>query len=276
MKISQIISSYNRPAQLNLLLNSINDQWPECDQVTVLWRADNEFYGEGYKKLYTSFLNKNVGQNPLWGIYETNYKEDLLRTIEQCPNDYILMNSDDNVFINRVDFKGMDSLMDNHVAFSLRLGDNINYCLPAKLDIKKPNFYWESNDFIGWDWMLCDQRGAYGYSQPYDSNIYRKDWLINLIKDANFKNPFTLEVFMNEHRDNHRPHMCSFKEPKLISVQANTCGQNDNPNMKGNGQSLEMLNENYLNGWQISADGLYGMKSTQAHVFHDYKFERSQ
>ena len=278
MKTSMIISSYNRPMQLNLLLRSCQDHWPDCGEIIIIWKADNDDFKKGYGKLinkykgkWSSFINEN----------EDSYKKNLLFAIRDVQNDYILMNSDDNVFINEVNFKDHESFHNDCVAFSLRLGDNINYCLPAKLEIKKPKLYFGfekyniiKNGYICWDWTKCDRRGAYGYPQPYDSNIYCKQWLIDLIKDGNFNNPWSLENWMNQHRDNSKPFMVAFKESKLISIQANTTGQNDNPNMKGNGQSLELLNKKWLDGYRIKTEGIYGMNVKQCHVFYQYEFEK--
>ncbi len=269
MKISQIISSYNRPCQLDLLLRSCQDHWPECTSIIVLGKFVNDMYGQGYEKVFFE-------HHDIKFYKESDYKKNLIDIISDCPDDYILMNSDDNVFINEVNFHDHTEMMlDDHVAFSLRLGENINYCLPAKLKIDIPQFqYWDYTNFISWDWTKCDRRGTYGYPQPYDSNIYRKDWLINLIKDKEFKNPFTLENVLNTNRDTSKPYMVAFKEPKLISIMANTTAQNDNPNMKGNGQGLEMLNKKWLDGWQIKTEGIYGMKTQQCHVFYQYEFEK--
>lgn len=281
MKISQIISSYNRPVQLDLLLRSIHDNWPECDQVTVLWKIDNSDFKEGYAKLFTKFSNTKIGKNYVSFYQEDNFKNNLISLITNCKHDYIIMNSDDNIFINRVDFKDKKKLGNDCVAFSLRLSEDINYCLPAKLKIEIPKLYYgfekyhiNHNGIICWDWTKCDRRGAYGYPQPYDSNIYRKQWLINILKDKSFKNPYEAENVLNTNRDFTKPYMVAFKEPKLINIMYNSTGQNDNPNMKGRGLSTEALNKKYLDGFRIKTEGLYGMKVKQCHIFYQYEFEK--
>ena len=57
MKVSQIISSYNRPQQLDLLLRSIIDQWQSASGITIIWKASNEQYRKGYEKLIDKYLS---------------------------------------------------------------------------------------------------------------------------------------------------------------------------------------------------------------------------
>ena len=270
MRVTQIISSYNRPAQLDLLLRSCRDQWPECTDIMVLWRADNDDFIKGYDKVIAKCGGSDIGF-----LYESNFKHDLLALMGSARNDYILMNSDDNAFINPINFGDFRQLR-NEVAFSLRLGKGLNRCEPAKREMIEPRYSFEDDNIICWDWRTGDRGVCYYYPQPYDSNIYRKDWLLNRIKDGDWHNPYSLENWLNTHRDESLPYMAAFKEPKLISIMANTTGQNDNPNMMGRGLSCEELNKKWLDGWRISTDGLYGMKPMQCHIYHDYKLERDE
>jgi len=281
MKVTQIISSYNRAAQLDLLVSSTDDHFQKCEQTKILWRADNDFYKKGYDKFFSKYFNIDIGQDYLIECEEKNYKEDLLKLIRESKTEYILMNSDDNVFIDRVDFEIYSTkkfnLPEDHVAFSLRMGCYINYCLPAKLEVIPPPFkYWESSNFISWNWTECDRRTAYGYPQPYDSNIYKKRWLLKMLKDKEFNNPYELENALNTNRDMTKPWMVSFKRPKLISLMANTTGQNDNPNMKGTGQTIEEINQLWLDFNRISKKKIYELKPRQAHVHWKYQFESEQ
>jgi hypothetical protein len=252
--------------QLDLLLRSSKKHWPSCKDIAVLWKADDE-YIRSYAKLPC------ICHGDVFFYGEHFFKEDLLFLIDNSKGDYILLNSDDNVFINDI-LNVPFNLFSPEIAFSLRLGEGMNRCEPAKKEMIEPEYFAKENHTNVWDWTKGDPGVCYYYPQPFDSNIYEKEWLLKLIKDADFKNPYELEIFMNNHRDKSKHMMVSFKESKLISLMVNTTGQNTNPNMAGAGQSLEELNKLWLDGYRIKADQLYGMKPKQCHIPWIFEFEK--
>lgn len=270
MKITHIISSKNRPAQLDLLLRSFEKFCSKDDFkiVYIIWKADNYFYRQGYEKIFERGYGFFINYIEETLLYK-NYILSCLR--DNKDTQYVLFNSDDNVFINKVSDLP-EKLQDNEVCFSLRLGKGMNYCLPAKLQMIEPKFN-ESENYLKWDWTKGDRRVCYYYPSAYDSNIYRKSWLIEILKNKEFKNPYEIENILNTNRDNNRHFMMSFKKSKLISIMANTTGQNNNPLMKGKGQSVEELNQKWLDGWQLKTDKLYGINTRQAHIYFNFEFE---
>ena len=168
-------------------------------------------------------------------------------------------------------------LYEKEIAISLRLNDDINYCLPAKIDIKrKTNFLPRSKNgktMISWDWNSEDHRGAYGYPHPVDSHIYRKEWLIKMLENAQFDNPCSMEIWMNNHRDHNYPDLSCFKEQKLISICANELGQGANNSTQG--ISVKELNHRWLGGERIKYD-IRGRSFPQCHIYYDYQFERDK
>lgn len=272
MNVTQIISSYNRPAQLDLLLRSCQENFPGCDEIFILYKADKKFK-IGYDRLFERWIQNKEMVNKISIQEENNFKENLLSFIKSAKHEYILMNSDDNVFINKIEIENF-ILFSFEIAFSLRLGTGMTRCEPAKKTMIEPEYFEKNNMTITWDWRQGDPGVCYYYPQPYDSNIYKKEWLLNLIKNADFKNPYTLENYLNTHRDFLMPYLTSFTECKILSLMANTTGQNDNPNMRGSGQTLDFLLEKFIDGYRISTKGLYGMKPTQCHIPWTFEFER--
>lgn len=268
MKVTQIISSKDRPAQCDLLIRSTLEKFSACKNIFVIWKASNNDFLEGYNRLVKKYDDYNIGF-----FIEREFRSDLISLVIASEDDYILMNSDDNVFCHTIGYLP-EKLLDNQIAFSLRLGMGINYCLPAKLEMVEPEYHRVYGNYIIWDWTKCDPRTCYGYPQPYDSNIYHKDWLFKKLQSGKFTNPYTLENFMNNNRDIEKRYMIAFKQPKLISIMANTTGQNDNPNMQGDGQSVAELNDKWLNGYQISMPEIE--ENIQCHIYGKYEFEKCE
>ena len=261
-----IIWTRDRAMQCDLLLRSAEKFFKSIGKIFVLYHATNMDYDQGYTRLMYTHKDKNYIFMP-----EANFKNDLMDILNLSETEYILGNSDDNIFIDKCDLKKY-KMPFNTVAFSLRLGKGFNFCLPAKLKMDEPKYYEDNGKIIKWEWITGDDRVCYYYPHPVDSNIYRREWWIDFIKNANFKNPCSLEVFMNDNRQYEKPFMQAFIKPKLISISANETGQGAN-NIHG-GQGLKELNDRWLSGEIIDEKDFYGMQTRQCHVIKKYKFKR--
>lgn len=264
--IDMIIFSKNRACQLDLLLRTAEHYFKSMGRVFILYIATNKEYEQGYTKLNYRYKDKKYSFIP-----ESNFKSNLLDLLNYSNTEYILGNSDDNVFIDKCNLKRY--VMPFHVvAFSMRLGKGFNFCLPANLPMIEPDYISDDGKIIKWEWTILDSRTCWGYPHPVDSNIYRRKWWIDFIKDANFKNPCSLEVFMNDNRQYDKPFLQSFVEPKLISISANETGQGAN-NVHG-GQSLKELNDRWLHGEIIDEKDFYNITVTQCHIIKKYNFKK--
>jgi hypothetical protein len=92
-----------------------------------------------------------------------------------------------------------------------------------------------------------------------------------LIKDADFRNPYMLENYINTHRDESKPIMMSFAKSCLISVSNNQTGQG--ANLDCGDQTVEMLNNKFMGGERISLEPFENMDVTQCHIIKPYEFE---
>jgi hypothetical protein len=260
MKTDIIISSKNRACQLELLLRSTRKHFKDASNIYVIYQHTSDEFFKSYALLMTMYSDVNF-------IKENDYCCQFKTILEKTPNNYVFFNSDDNVFVSEVKFP---SHYEPDIIFSLRLGKGMNYCLPAKLEMKEPEFK-EVGDILMWDWTKGDKRVCYYYPHPHDSNIYNKRKVYNLIKNTQFKNPCELEIFMNNNRDYTSPEMACFIEPKLISICNNELGQGAN-NVHGT-QTVEFLNEQFMNGKRIRLDTIEAHYYTQCHVIQEYFFE---
>lgn len=263
-KIDMIVWSKNRACQLDLLLRSTKDHFKNIGKIFILWKADSDEYLGGYKKL----MRKDHGLNMSF-MNERNFEDDIQTALCRSRSEYILGNSDDNVFIRKIDFDF--DFPDKVIAFSLRLGKSINYCLPANLGLDLPVFILENTKILYWNWTKSDERGGWGYPHPVDSHIYEKQYWLELLYKGKFNNPREMEDYMNNHRDLTRPFMMSFTESHLISISANETGQGSN--LINAGISLDELNKKFLDNYIISTENIYGIDVNSCHILLDYKLE---
>jgi hypothetical protein len=266
--IDKLIWSYNRACQLDLLLRSTKDYFKNVGTVFVLWKADDDLFRSGYEII----MKRHYGLDVRF-IKETDFEGDIKDILSnEMQTEYVLGNSDDNVFINMVEFDHLQ-LKYNAVAFSLRLGETIDFSLPVNLKLKIPKFN-KYNGYLLWNWSESDSRGCWGYPHPVDSNIYRREYWVDLLKNGHFKNPKTMEEYMNEHRNYKYQFMQSFHESKLISISSNELGQGSN--LVTGGTSLSELNKKFLDGYIISTNNIYSANVSSCHVIIDYKWEKNE
>ena len=266
--IDIIIWSKNRAAQLDLLLRSIRDHFPDAGTVFVLYHATTEAFNYGYNKLKMKafpFQTKYIQQE--------NYDSDIKMILDKMLTPYILGISDDCVFIKPVNMPADFKLENDEIAFSLRLGNNHNYCLTADLPMDIPIFTRPSPDTIRWEWAMQKANIDWGYPLPVDSHIYDRKFITALLKGGGYSNPCDMENFLNQKcRDYTKPFMRSFTECKLLSIPANRT--NDSSNNLFNGMSAEDLNAKWLEGFEISTENIYNISTNACHKFVPYMMRR--
>jgi len=266
MKIDMIIWSCDRPMQCDLLLRSMYKFAPIFNAVYVLWKATKEEYVRGYERL----VERHFLSVDFWPE-RPGFKQAIVDILSDSEADYVLGNSDDNVFVDFVD-PGVLDMVSCACAFSLRLHPGVNRCQPAGIAIQEPELVLLPSGSYIWDWSTCDPRGCWGYPHPCDSNIYRHNYLSDLVADGEFNNPAGMEIHMNNRRSDMFLCMQCFDVAKLVSICANTLNQNGIGN-PARGASVEELNGRWLNGEQIRLDPFVGLNPPQCHIEMDYEYE---
>lgn len=240
-----IIFSKNRACQLNLLLDSIRANANLLfDKVSVLYKAENE-YTLGYEIL----IEKNKEIN----FYkENNFKIDLLRLIDDKINATTFM-VDDAVFFDKITANKSDiiqSVINDNLIFSLRLGKNCNYSHPANLYYTLGE-HEEHGEYILFDYTK-QQAGDFSYPLSTDGHIFNSRLIKELLVEIEFNNPNTLEANLQKFvllRTIPKNIKC-FSQSKLVSIPVNLVNNTFN-----NRHGLKFrMSEKELNNRFISGD----------------------
>ena len=130
-KIKTIIFSKNRPNQLECLIRSLNDNSTIFNDLYILYKFTNDEYKEGYDKFKSQIYTK-IGTKNIY-FYEENeegFKSNLneLLQLNREKYDFITFMVDDQIMYQKLENedKILDSITDDVLCFSLRLGNNIN------------------------------------------------------------------------------------------------------------------------------------------------------
>ena len=271
--LNVIVTSKNRPAQLDLLLRSMIKNFKEIKKIHVLYKSTTNDFDAGYE-----LLKEKLNLDNIFYVKEKNFKGDYLSILNNITTNFFMNFCDDNVVID--DF-GIDFLLkafesdEDIINVSLRLNPKYNFCYTAQKNIDIPDFEAKEN-YIKWDWTKCDPNLDWGYCQPQDTNIYKTNEYKNLVSKFNIHNA-CIEDELHISRNRNKKYMIAPTKTKIITI-ANNRAQDWNANMfhsKKQEYSLENLTLLYLNKKQIRLDDIEQLKNKdilQGHLEYDFQF----
>lgn len=177
--ITSIIFSKDRPAQLDLCLNSIKKNFADSNRNIVLYNNTKDFI-EAHKILQSE--HKDVD---FWPQGLSLFK-DLYATIASSDNDYICFFTDDDIVYQPVKTIDYNSILQNdHIAcLSLRMGLNISErSHDGVVGQDTPAAYHEYDDIILWSKTANTYGSYWSYSLSVDGHIFRKNEILDMIDE---------------------------------------------------------------------------------------------
>jgi hypothetical protein len=269
-KIKTVIFSFNRPAQLDNLLDSIEkfDINKKLD-VIILYSFSDENLKKGYDLLILKYPNSIFTKeerylnpktaNPFFGSFifnlaiwiknfryrnvNSNFKKLLLGLIEVGDYKYIMFLTDDSQFYDEIKIKKeiLEQIAkDKSCSYSLSLGSNID-----GYDIYNINNVFtltNNNDENNNDWT---------YSFSVDGRIYSRDFMYSISQKLIFSNPNTFESIIVKYNVFNRCFRKVFFNTKscLVGFELNRV-QNvySNNNLKIDEMKI---NKYYLDGYNL-------------------------
>jgi hypothetical protein len=252
--IDVLIWSKDRACQLDLLLRSMFKNLPnfESCSVHIIYKASDEKFQQGYdiiRQKYDMVL-----------IKENDFYTDTMFVLNNYDS-HILFLADDNIFYryNEISPDKIVSIMhENDVCcFSLRLGLNTviqDYYHQRPTDFPK-TFEKVYYDVLMWNWRLIARYHNFGYPFALDAHIYNKqDVLAGL--DFEFQNTTHLEGQYCQQVNHFKPHMCCLINSVSFNNPTNTIANSGLPSGRDYGNSLEFLNDHFINGHKISLSNI--------------------
>jgi hypothetical protein len=269
--IDTIIFSKDRPAQLELLIRSIKDNFKEIYNVNVLYKVTSEQYKKGYEKVKSLYPNLN------W-IEEKDFVKDYINILDSFEHyHYALILVDDEVVVDDIEVQSKLIHFSNNDlhCISLRMHPDITYCYTANLPSPlMQSSYSINNNVFFWDWRKYDSRIDLGYPSCINSHIYQVDWLRNFSKQLSYQNVNQLEGCLNLQRNFFKPFMMCFNKPKTINIAANLVQTGTNRYSGLDEFTTENLNIKFLSGYRISTQNLYGLKMNTPTFEYHYVWEK--
>jgi hypothetical protein len=282
MKNHLIIFSKNRAAQLNLLLDSIIENSNDIfDKVSIIFKADVGFrdaydimiYSDYYKLINLHWYKENSLEVGL------DFNSILKNVIDETIPFTTFM-VDDNILYNKIESTQeeiLNTIKEDVICFSLRLGENCTYSHPANQNYSLKN-YVSYDNFIFFNWNT-QEPGDFAYPLSVDGHIYKTKFIKSAFDAIPFNNPNTLEANL-QHLLRYIPYkVYSLKESVLVGVPVNLVNDSfNNRNGLKYPISVETLNEKFLNGERINLNALNFSDINGPHkeIKYNFKNENNQ
>lgn len=271
------IPSYNRPAQLRLLLDSFNRNMEREYDLHIYYKADRE-YQSGYTKLFNdahfNFPDLKIHWHEENNIFKQFY-------------DFILNNSGnvvgffmDDCIVYRPFLVGPTVTTQDLAdvwCVSLRLGLNTvlhDYLGKSEMKAIEPDS--EHGEFIKYDYTKYSPLENYGFCFSWDGCFYLANDLIRFFNCSNFyddvSNKNSILFQRVENYSQNRRDRLSLKPEFLIPKESRVCCLNTSTTHAGSAggrvynYSLKEMNDRYLAGEVIDFDKLDFSNVRSCHI----------
>lgn len=250
-KFGLLIWSYNRAAQLDLLLSSLDRFCPRLFETYVLYKSVGEKFSEGYELCKTYHPNINF-------VPEYDFNKQTKEILSY--HEFMGVSTDDTVVykpftLTEHDMKDVD-------IFSLRLGFNTTIQCPftGKTQPSLSKYVNEGNTIV-WDSRHYHPLTNYGFVMGHDMVVYSKKYF-ELVKEISFNKANELETKLFDFRDKINPFIRSFLESKAVNIPGNN---NSGYTETDNSLPLDIVNKKFLDGKRFRMNEILEQKIIGCH-----------
>jgi hypothetical protein len=266
-----IIFSKDRPAQLHLLLESIqrNDPNHLYDPIEVIYTASNADFRRGYVVVAGRFRNVTF-------VHESNFR---LQTIDavSTAGEFVVFMVDDMILYRKIEFaeKAIQELFEGFplACFSMRLGRNTTHMYQYGIETPLPKFISKVGEFLVWHRHAQATVENFSYVGSVDAHIFRTPLIEEILRNCTFNNPNELEVSLVRASSAFPPIMACCEQSLMVNSPINRV-QDAFKNRFGvvYFMSAEGLNEQYLRGRLLDLDSIRFDEIAGCHQELDVKF----
>lgn len=272
--VSSIVFSKDRALQLDLLLNSIYQNFQETiNDIRVIWTASSANFELAYNQL------RGEHKKVIFKKQTEEFFKDLYENVCVAHHKHICFFTDDDIVYRKVTFDQTAEKALNDQAFvcySLRLGTNtIHRDMDGKQYTDVLPALYQYEHLIAWNRTSIAQGGYWAYPMSVDGHIFRKSDLMKITellmywsRIESFKqNPNELECKLQRFNCEFGPMMLCDSLSSVVNSPNNRV-QNHIPNRHGDhySYSQEYCNNLYLTGKRLDMSKIDFNNITTAHT----------
>lgn len=254
--------------QLYSFLESFVANAVHYENVTVIYRAFDQTYQEGYLKVQDAFPTFRFVRQPNANP-QAKFKPMVLEHTFSGSAEYVTFAVDDIICTGLIDFEeGIDALESTGAyGFYYRLGKNTTYCYATDTLHTMPPMRHVGGGIYSWTFAEGD--GDFDYPNSVDMTLLRKKELEPIWRQLYFTQPNTLEGAWAMHADHARQGLC-YERSRMVNIPLNVVATAGNRNMKGT-PPLEML-KLFMSGLKIDIQPFQGLLNRAAHEEHPFDY----
>jgi hypothetical protein len=256
--VDAIILSKDRPAQLHLLLQSIEQNFISSGTITVLYKASASDFQIGYDILMDESERFDIG---IVFLQETNFSDNIFHILRNTYRHMCFFTDDDIVYQKIVlPDEELDILFDEYqcACLSLRLGHNttIQYNYTGERSLTPAMTTEACDKYTVWNHNSIPH-GNFGYPMSVDGHIFRLDMFTQMLHRITFENPNSMEGRLHTHKKAAPPNMACLRHSAVVNTPLNRV-QEICKNRAGEqfGMTAEDLNTQFLEGKRIDFEAI--------------------
>lgn len=257
MSVNIFIPSKDRACQLHILLESLQCNAPGLFKSTVLYKASNNVFRDGYNKLMERFPNVR------W-TYEYDSTKQFYHFLRE--NEIVGLFADDCIFYRKTDieeYKIRHYLNELFLwSFSFRHGQNVsvNDYISGRLN-KLPKEYFIEDGFLQWNYREGFSNlweSSFSFALGFDGCFYRSDNLLFLTEGNDFGGITNWENFICHNGRFDLVEDDWMVSPQFSCVFAQQINNTHERSLtsKGYRRNLKELNDLYLDDYVIDLDSM--------------------
>lgn len=266
------IFSYDRPLQLDGLLQSIEKHVANLGQIVVIYRTSSDEFNTAYQQCFND--HKGLGlvlrkQGSIGKPPSEDFKFFVQRAILDSPHDYILFAVDDIIIQDSIDLDECIQYLKKTKAhgFYLRLGENITQCyMTHNLNTPVPPHEVINDKVLMW--KFSNATGDWNYPNTVDLMVCHKDEAYGIIGNIHFTSPNSLEFLwdqVGDHKGDRNKYGLCYHHSKMINIPYNSVMED----WQGNrymGQSKDDFLDLYIKGNRMDIEKYATVQNKSPHI----------
>ena len=267
--VEAVVFSKDRALQLHALIDSYFRYVKDPCKLHVLFSASSPSHRKAYETLF-----KHCQYRDIHVVEEQNFRQDVIRILDQIQTPRLIFLVDDIVFKNPVSFESSFKYSTDVFVFSLRLGTHLQSCYTFQKDQPLPSFRTDLTDdpnVLCWKWE--DGVLDWNYPLSLDGHIFSTREIRILTQSISFSNPNSYERHLQQFNKLFlsRFGLC-YSDSIVMNLPVNKV-QKENKNIAGSVHQDELLDQ-WERKLSIDFEKFAGYRNQSAHEELNIPFKK--
>lgn len=187
-EIISVIFSKDRAMQLDGFLASYFENVKNYSEIIVLYYVSNDSHRKSYDDLVKIYADL-----PVKFIAETQFRNDLITSLENTVQDRVMFYVDDMLFSQKIDYNWFKNINPLDDIVSLSRGKDFSFSTVLSKELKIPHLNPISENLFRFQWNEIQEFSDWTYPIGVSGYMFSKTEILAMMKATPFKAPNSLE-----------------------------------------------------------------------------------